>query len=66
MTPYILEDNNNSLCLRFNHLLNCWQLYNYLRFTNKPREWKWFHITAEQARMYAGWKIPVSVEETVS
>jgi len=60
-------ETENNLRLRFNHLLNCWQLHNYLRFTNKPREWKWFSVSTEQARLYAKeFHVAISVEETVT
>lgn len=53
------------LRLRFNFITNTWEVYNYLS-KHSPHNWKWFSITTAEARTYAGYAIPVSVEDTVT
>lgn len=53
-----------SLQLRFNHALNCWQVYNYLGRYSRAA-WKWFSITANEARSYANVGVPVNTDATV-
>jgi hypothetical protein len=66
MTNSFVIPPHSSFVLRFNHVINAWQVYTFLIGRKNP-VWKWFTVSPETARWFArSFAAPVSVDETIS